>query len=72
MLIYKFTHVPSGKIYIGSLKDSKRWSSYNTSSRVVKAMLEQNPNEWIREITHDDFPENWTYKEVVDLENSLI
>jgi len=72
LLIYKFTHVPSGKIYIGSLKDSKRWSSYNTSSRVVKAMLEQNSNEWIREITHDYFPENWTYKEVVDLENSLI
>ncbi len=72
MLIYKLTHVSTGKIYIGSLKDSKRWSSYNTSSRVVKSMLETNPNEWIREITHDTFPSEWTYKEVVDLENELI
>lgn len=72
MLIYKLTHVPTGKIYIGSLKDSKRWGSYNTSSRVVKLMLEENSNEWIREITHDEFPDEWTYKEVVDLENELI
>lgn len=35
-------------------------------------MLEKNPNEWIREITHDDFPNEWTYKDVVDLENELI
>jgi hypothetical protein len=35
-------------------------------------MLEENSNDWIREILHDEFPEEWTYKEVVDLENELI
>ena len=72
MLIYKFTHLPTGKIYIGSLKDEKRWSTYNSSSKLVKKMLEEKPQEWLREILHNTFPDEWTYKEVVDLENDLI
>jgi hypothetical protein len=72
MLIYKMTHLPTGKIYIGSLKDSKRWETYNTSSKTVRKMLEENPSDWIREIVENEFPDEWTYKEVVDLENYLI
>ena len=72
MIIYKLTHIPTGKIYIGSLKDPKRWPTYNSSSRTVKVMIETQPKEWLREITHSSFLSDWTYKEVVDLENQLI
>lgn len=72
MLIYKMTHIPTNKVYIGSLKDSSRWVTYNTSSKIVRKMLEENPREWIREIIENEFPNDWTYKEVVDLENQLI
>ena len=72
MLIYKFTHLPTGKIYIGSLKDDRRWNTYNSSSKLVKRMLDEKPQEWLREILYNIFPDDWTYKEVVDVENDLI
>lgn len=50
MIIYKMTHLPTGKYYIGSLQRSKIWHRYLTSSKTVKAMMKENPHEWKREI----------------------
>lgn len=72
MLIYKMTHLPTGKIYIGSLKNSNRWNSYNTSSKTIKAMMSANPEEWKREIFRDKFPKSWGWTEVVNCEHRLI
>lgn len=49
-IIYKMTHLPTGKIYIGSLKDSSKFKTYLTSSITVKRMMTENPSEWLKEI----------------------
>ena len=72
MMIYKMTHVPTGKFYLGSLKDSTRWESYSTSSEIVKPMLAANPDEWQREVLRDTFPNDWSFEDVVNLENEMI
>lgn len=66
------THKPTGKIYIGALKNDVAWPKYNTSSKSVKAMMVQNPEEWNKEILLKDFSDNVTFSEVVALEQSLI
>jgi len=57
MLIYQMTHIPTGKIYLGSLKNSARWLTYNTSSKIVRNMISDSPTEWQRQIlmTFDDW-----------------
>ena len=69
-IIYKMTHIPTGKFYIGSLKDSSRFSSYVTSSKYVCRMMKDNPDEWLREIIQSF--ENTPFKEVVIREQALI
>jgi hypothetical protein len=66
-------HTPTGKIYIGSLKDDKRWEKYTTSSKVVSKMMKANPEEWTREILcFIELDEKWTYQRGVELEERLI
>jgi len=69
-IIYKMTHLPTGKFYIGSLKDSSRLARYSTSSKYVRAMILDNHEEWIKEIieTFDDIP----FYDVVVKEQMLI
>jgi len=71
MLIYKFTHLPSEKIYLGALKDSARWDGYLSSSKSVKPMIEKFPDDWRREII-ENFDDSWRWEEVVYLEQCLI
>lgn len=54
--IYKWTHIPTGKWYIGS-KVRKGWNpsrheEYICSSKDVKPMVLENRNEWSYEILH--------------------
>jgi hypothetical protein len=54
--IYKWTHIPTGKWYIGS-KTRKGWNpsrheEYICSSKEVKPMVLENRNEWEYEILH--------------------
>jgi hypothetical protein len=71
MLLYKFIHRPSQKIYIGALKDSTRWNSYFSSSKTVKPIIENSPSDWDREII-EHFDSSWRWDEVVYLEQCLI
>lgn len=71
MLIYKFTHLPSGRVYIGALKDDGRWETYRSSSRIVKPLMDSNPNEWKREIL-EQMGSDWAWDEVVYLEQCYI
>lgn len=50
--VYKWTHIPTLKWYIGSRcqKGCHPNDGYICSSRIVKPMIQNNPNEWIREI----------------------
>lgn len=50
--VYKWTHIPTMKWYIGSrtAKNSHVNDGYICSSRVVKPLIEEHPNEWIRTI----------------------
>ena len=71
MIIYKMTHIPSGKFYIGSLQRFNIWDRYKTSSKVVKAMMILNPEEWTKEILKQ-YPEDYDPQLLVDEEYSLI
>ena len=66
------THMPTGKIYIGSLKNDDRWLTYNTISKTVKNMMDTNPIEWQRNILLKDFANYITYSDVVALEQRII
>lgn len=50
--LYRWTHVPSNKWYVGSrtASDCHENDGYICSSRQVKPMIQQNPSEWKREI----------------------
>lgn len=66
------THIPSGKIYVGSLKNDSKWTKYCTSSKLVKEMMKANPEDWKKEILLKDFAECITFSDVVSLEQSII
>lgn len=66
------THLPTGKIYIGSLKHDHKWLKYNTSSKTVKIMMQENPEEWKRDILLSGFANYITFADVVALEQSII
>lgn len=57
--VYKWTHLPTGKWYIGSrtAKGCHPEDGYITSSKLVKPLVENNPEEWQREILHTGTPE---------------
>jgi hypothetical protein len=71
MLIYKMTHLPTGKFYIGSLQRSGIWHKYNTSSKIVKSMMLKNPEEWIREVVKQ-YTSDYDPQKLVDEEYALI
>jgi group I intron endonuclease len=50
--VYKWTHIPTLKWYIGSRtrKGCNPDDGYICSSRIVKPLIEANPKEWVREI----------------------
>lgn len=50
--VYRWTHVPTGKWYVGSrtAKGCYSTDSYLCSSREVKPLIQSNPYEWKREI----------------------
>jgi len=70
MLIYQFTHIPTNRIYIGSKKDPAKFDDYVSSSKTVRTMMRANPAEWTREVLMTF--EDWTFTQVVDLEQRLI
>jgi hypothetical protein len=71
MLIYKMTHLPTGKFYIGSLQRKKIWQKYKTSSKIVKEMMLANPHEWTREILKE-YSDDYDAQSLVDEEYQLI
>ena len=56
--IYKWTHIPSNKWYIGSRtkENCHPNDGYICSSKIVKPLIETAPNEWRREILHTGNP----------------
>jgi len=58
--VYKWTHIPSGKWYIGSRtkKNCHIDDGYICSSKIVKPLIEQNPIDWKREILAIGLPES--------------
>lgn len=67
--IYKWTHIPTSKWYIGvrSKVGCHPDDGYICSSKVVKPLIEASPNEWVREILHTGSPE-----EMIELESKLL
>lgn len=64
--------MPTGKKYIGSLKDDARWEKYCTSSKTVKPRMKSNPDEWSKEILLKNFCNDVSWSDVVALEQTLI
>jgi hypothetical protein len=67
--VYKWTHLPSGKWYIGSrtAKGCYPEDGYISSSQLIKPLIKQNPAEWEREIVKTGSPE-----EMIKLETTLL
>jgi hypothetical protein len=58
--VYKWTHIPTGKWYIGSRTKAgcHPHDGYYCSSKEVKPLIKQSPKEWEREILATGIPEN--------------
>jgi hypothetical protein len=56
--IYKWTHIPTNKWYIGSRtkENCHPNDGYICSSKIVKPLIETAPNDWRREILHTGNP----------------
>ncbi len=67
--VYKWTHLPSGKWYIGSrtAKGCYPEDGYISSSQLIKPLIKQNPTEWKREIIKTGSP-----GEMIKLETTLL
>lgn len=67
--VYKWTHLPTGKWYIGSrtAKGCHPDDGYITSSQLIKNLIKKNPEDWIREIIQTGSP-----KEMIELETNLL
>ena len=67
--VYKWTHLPSGKWYIGSrtAKGCHPEDGYISSSQLIKPLIKKNPTEWKREIIETGSP-----KEMIKLETTLL
>lgn len=70
-IIYKMIHTPTGKYYIGSLKDSSKLDTYRTSSDIVSKMILDKPEDWVKEVLLE-FSEETPFSEVVIEEQRLI
>jgi hypothetical protein len=70
--VYKWTHLPTGKWYIGcrTAKGCHPDDGYITSSKLVNPLIQANPEEWQREILHIGTPEEILNLEVVLLKES--
>lgn len=58
--VYKWTHIPTGKWYIGSRtkKGCSPTDGYICSSRTIKPMIVENQTEWVRTILCIGHPED--------------
>lgn len=58
--VYKWTHIPTGKWYIGSRtkKGCSPADGYICSSRTIKPMIVENQTEWVRTILCIGYPED--------------
>ena len=67
--IYKWTHLPTLKWYIGvrTKKDCHPDDGYICSSKIVKPLIKNSPEEWQREILHTGSPEEMIKLETVIL-----
>ena len=67
--IYRWTHLPTSKWYIGvrTKKDCHPNDGYICSSKIVKPLIESSPAEWQREILHTGTPD-----EMIKLESSIL
>ena len=67
--VYKWTHLPTGKWYIGcrTAKGCHPQDGYISSSQLIKPLIKQNPTEWKREIIKTGSPE-----EMIELETTLL
>ena len=67
--VYKWIHKPTGMWYIGSrtAKDCHINDGYICSSKIVKPMIQEKPDEWERYILHTGLP-----KEMRKLETMLL
>jgi hypothetical protein len=67
--VYKWIHKPTGMWYIGSrtAKDCHINDGYICSSKIVKPMIQEKPEEWERYILHTGLP-----KEMRKLETMLL
>lgn len=69
-IIYKLTHVPSSKIYIGALKNKSKFETYNSSSDTVSRFIKTDPENWKKEILLEF--SDISFQEVVLIEQSMI
>lgn len=69
--IYKWTHIPTNKWYIGSRtkENCHPDDGYICSSKIVKPLIEQAPEEWSREILHTGTPQDMITLEATLLES---
>ena len=67
--LYKWTELSTGKWYIGSRtrKNCHPLDGYICSSKIVKPLIQENPNNWNREILCIGTPEY-----IVDLESKIL
>lgn len=64
-------HIPTGKIYIGSLKNENTFYKYRTHSKVVKKMMLDRPQDWQRKVIKR-FDSRYEWHEVVEYEQRVI
>lgn len=67
--IYKWTHIVTGKWYIGSRTKVGCFPNdgYICSSKIVKPLIQDSPCDWIREILHTGSP-----LEIIELEATIL
>jgi hypothetical protein len=67
--IYKWTHIPTSKWYIGvrTKKGCHPNDGYICSSKIVKPMIQENPEEWKREILYTGKPQ-----EMIQIESKIL
>ena len=69
--IYKWTHIPTSKWYIGvrTRKDCHPADGYICSSKIVKPLIKNSPAEWQREILYTGTPKDMIKLETIILTN---
>jgi hypothetical protein len=72
-IIYKFTHAPTNKYYIGAKKDDDSYHSgnYYSSSKVVSSMMKANPEQWTKEVLYT-YSSDTDFSVVINHEQKLI